>query len=127
LCRRKWFQGLPIRGTGVEDIVWFLPNATEMDDFHWEDDFARSLAVFLNGEGIRSVSQDGTKITDQHFYLLFNAYWEDVEYQLPDQRYGTSWIKVIDTNFDTITEHATFDANSTVIVPSRSILVLMSS
>lgn len=127
LCRRKWFQGLPIRGTGVEDIVWLLPNATEMDDFHWEDDFARSLAVFLNGEGIRSVSQDGTKITDQHFYLLFNAYWEDVEYQLPDQRYGTSWIKVIDTNFDTITEHATFDANSTVIVPSRSILVLMSS
>ncbi|WP_293943656.1 MULTISPECIES: glycogen debranching protein GlgX [unclassified Sphingobacterium] len=127
LCRRKWFQGLPIRGTGVEDIVWFLPNATEMDDFHWEDDFARSLAVFLNGEGIRSVSQDGTKITDHHFYLLFNAYWEDVEYQLPDQRYGTSWIKVIDTNLDTISEHAIFEANSRVSVPSRSILVLMSS
>ncbi len=127
LCRRKWFQGVPIRGTGLEDIVWFLPDATEMDDSHWQDDFARSLAVFLNGKGIRSVDQNGTKITDRHFYLIFNAYWADVEYKLPDHKYTSSWSKVLDTNMDTVMEHATFGAEETVVVRPRSILVFISN
>ncbi|WP_433900097.1 glycogen debranching protein GlgX [Sphingobacterium puteale] len=127
LCRRKWFQGMPIRGTGLEDIVWFLPDATEMDDSHWQNDFARSLAVFLNGQGIRSFDHNGEKITDQHFYLIFNAYWEDVDYKLPDHNYSSSWSKVLDTNRDTLTEHKTFAANEIVVVPPRSVLVFISA
>lgn len=127
LCRRKWFQGMPIRGTGLEDIVWFLPDATEMDDSHWQNDFARSLAVFLNGQGIRSFDHNGEKITDQHFYLIFNAYWEDVDYKLPDHNYSSSWSNVLDTNRDTLTEHKTFAANEIVVVPPRSVLVFISA
>ncbi|WP_293887377.1 MULTISPECIES: glycogen debranching protein GlgX [unclassified Sphingobacterium] len=125
-CRRKWFQGLPIRGTGVEDIVWFLPDASEMDDHHWQEDHARSLAVYLNGEGIRSVGNDGKKIVDASFYLLFNAYWEDVSYQLPNENYGARWMKILDTNNDTIENFGEFTAGDTVLVPSRSILLFQS-
>lgn len=125
-CRRKWFQGLPIRGTGVEDIVWFLPDASEMDDHHWQEDHARSLAVYLNGEGIRSVDNDGKRIVDASFYLLFNAYWEEVSYQLPNENYGTGWIKILDTNNDTIENFGEFAAGDTVLVPSRSILLFQS-
>jgi len=125
-CRRKWFQGLPIRGTGVEDIVWFLPDASEMDDHHWQEDYARSLAVFLNGEGIRSLDSDGKKIVDANFYILFNAYWEDVEYKLPSEIYGASWYKILDTNNDTIENFGQFSAGDTVLVPSRSILLFQS-
>lgn len=125
-CRRKWFQGLPIRGTGVEDIVWFLPDASEMDDQHWQEDYARSLAVFLNGAGIRSVDTDGKKIVDANFYLLFNAYWEDVAYKLPSVEYGASWCKILDTNNDTIENFGQFAAGDNVLVPSRSILVFQS-
>lgn len=125
-CRRKWFQGLPIRGTGVEDIVWFLPDASEMDDHHWQEDHARSLAVYLNGEGIRSVDNDGKKIVDASFYLLFNAYWEEVSYQLPNENYGTGWIKILDTNNDTIENFGEFAAGDTVLVPSRCILLFQS-
>lgn len=125
-CRRKWFQGLPIRGTAVEDIVWFLPDASEMDDHHWQEDHARSLAVYLNGQGIRSVDSDGKKIVDASFYLLFNAYWEDVSYQLPNENYGAGWIKILDTNNDTIENFGEFAAGDTVLVPSRSILLFQS-
>ncbi|MDQ1150969.1 isoamylase [Sphingobacterium zeae] len=125
-CRRKWFQGLPIRGTAVEDIVWFLPDASEMDDHHWQEDHARSLAVYLNGQGIRSVDNDGKKIVDASFYLLFNAYWEDVSYQLPNENYGAGWIKILDTNNDTIENFGEFAAGDTVLVPSRSILLFQS-
>jgi glycogen operon protein len=52
-CRRRWFQGLPIKGSGVEDIAWFLPEGTEMTEENWSHDFAKSLAVFLNGKALR--------------------------------------------------------------------------
>lgn len=125
-CRRKWFQGLPIRGTGVEDIVWFLPDASEMDDHHWQEDYARSLAVFFNGQGIRAVDAQGEKVVDKNFYLLFNAYWEDVEYKLPEERYALNWCKVLDTNQHTIENFEQYSAGDTVLVPSRSILLFQS-
>lgn len=125
-CRRKWFQGLPIRGTGVEDIVWFLPDASEMDDHHWQEDYARSLAVFFNGQGIRAVDAQGEKVVDKNFYLLFNAYWEDVEYKLPEERYALNWCKVLDTNQHTIEKFEQYSAGDTVLVPSRSILLFQS-
>ena len=49
--RRRLFQGRPIRGTGVSDIGWFKPDGEEMSDEDWESGFAKSLGVFLNGEG----------------------------------------------------------------------------
>lgn len=125
-CRRKWFQGLPIRGTGVEDIVWFLPDASEMDDHHWQEDYARALAVFLNGAGIRSVDTDGKKIVDANFYLIFNAYWEDVTYMLPGENYGAGWFKILDTNNDTIESFGNYSAGDSILVPSRSILLFQS-
>lgn len=48
-CRRKWFQGQAVKGRGLEDIAWFLPEGLEMSDDHWQNDFAKSLGVYLNG------------------------------------------------------------------------------
>ena len=54
-CRRRWFKGQPIKGVGLEDIAWFLPEGTEMTEENWNHDFAKSLGVFLNGRGLRAV------------------------------------------------------------------------
>ncbi|PYR61161.1 MAG: glycogen debranching enzyme GlgX, partial [Acidobacteria bacterium] len=48
-CRRRWFQGQPIRGSQVSDIGWFTPGGAEMSDQDWQAGFAKSLGVFLNG------------------------------------------------------------------------------
>ena len=56
-CRKGWFQGQPIKG--IEDIAWFLPDGAEMPDENWKIDFAKSLAVFLNGRGLRSRNDKG--------------------------------------------------------------------
>lgn len=126
-CRRKWFQGIPIKGIGLEDIAWFLPDGVEMDDSHWENDFARSLAVFLNGHGIRSLDDDGSKIIDQSFYIMFNAYWEPINYTLPSEKYSARWVKMLDTSLDTIGTHDEFGAANTLTLQGRSIVVLMSA
>jgi len=99
-CRRRWFQGQPIKGVGVEDIAWFLPEGTEMTEEHWTTDFAKSLGVFLNGRGLHSVGVKGEHIIDDSFYVIFNAHHESLDYALPEVKYGKEWVVLLDTSQD---------------------------
>ncbi|WP_247235144.1 glycogen debranching protein GlgX [Telluribacter sp. SYSU D00476] len=125
-CRRRWFQGQPIKGTGVEDIAWFLPEGTEMNEENWSNDFAKSLGVFLNGRGLRSVGPKGEQIVDDSFYVIFNAHHEPLEYKLPSKKYGEEWIKIMDTSENFIDEKSsdTYNPGDTVVVQSRSVVLL---
>jgi isoamylase len=96
-CRKKWFQGRPIRGLGVEDIAWFTPAGTEMTEENWQQDFAKTIGIFLNGLGLRCLGANGEKLTDDNFYIMFNAYHEPVEFNIPAEKFGCFWIKIIDT------------------------------
>lgn len=123
--RRRWFQGQPIKGVGVEDIGWFQPDGSEMSEEHWNQDFAKSMAVFLNGQGIHSVGPKGEQVTDDSFYIIFNAHHEPLEFKLPSRKYGSNWMKVIDTSIAAITDDTeAYSAKDTIIAESRSIIVL---
>ena len=50
--RRRFFQGRPIQGSNIDDIVWLRPDGEPMTEHDWHSGYARTLAVFLNGEGI---------------------------------------------------------------------------
>jgi len=123
--KRGWFKGQPIKGVGVEDIGWFQPDGSEMNEEHWNQDFAKSMAVFLNGHGIKSVGPKGEQIIDDSFYIIFNAHHEALDFKLPSRKYGTNWVKVIDTSLSVISENLeTFNARESITAESRSILVL---
>lgn len=125
-CRRKWFQGLAIHGTGTEDIGWFLPDGGEMTEEHWNNSFAKSLGVYLNGKGIRTLSEKGEKITDDSFYVIFNAYEGELKYKLPQKKYGEQWKIIIDTNLEgPETENKAYEAGEEVTVAGRSVVLLM--
>ena len=124
--RRRWFQGQPIKGNGVVDIAWFLPEGTEMDDEHWNHDYAKSLAVFLNGHGIHSVGPKGEQVRDDSFYLIFNAHHEPITYKLPPKKYGYNWTKILDTSkagFEAKPE--TYAPRKTIEVEGRSMVLLL--
>lgn len=123
-CRRKWFQGQPIKGIGVEDIAWFLPEGTEMTEEHWSTDFAKSLAVFLNGKGIHMPDSKGRPILDDSFYLIFNAHHEPLEYKLPPAKYGKSWKLLLNTTEDQFGSEQEYEAESMIRIESRSIYLL---
>ncbi len=89
--RRKWYQGRSIRGS-VDDIAWFRPDAKVMSDEDWSNGFAKSLAVFLNGEVIPTPDQFGRRIIDSSFYLIFNPHWEPVNFVLPPEKWGKNWL-----------------------------------
>lgn len=124
-CRRRWFQGIPIKGIGLEDVAWFLPEGTEMEEHNWNEDYAKSLAIYLNGHGLRSSGPHGEPITDDSFYLMFNAHDAPLEYNLPHERYGQEWLKILDTSTEDIDEAPTRHHKSNSIrVEGRSIILL---
>jgi glycogen operon protein len=99
-CRRRWFQGRPLRGTQVSDIGWFTPGGSEMSEEDWQAGFAKSLGVFLNGRAIPTPNERGEPILDDSFYVVFNAHHEPLDFKMPEKKWGTTWGVVLDTNED---------------------------
>jgi isoamylase len=96
--RRRWFQGRPIRGTSVADIGWFTPSGTTMSEEDWQAGFAKSLGVFLNGDAIPTRNRRGERVVDDSFYLMFNAHQEQIDFVMPEAKWGERWRIVLDTN-----------------------------
>ena len=68
-----------------------------MTQADWAAGYAKSLAVFLNGEAISEPAPRGEKITDASFLLLFNAHSNPVTFTLPEASLAVGWEVVIDT------------------------------
>jgi len=123
--RRRWFQGQPIHGSEVSDIAWFTPDGVEMEEEDWGEGYAKSLGVFLNGEGIRAPGPRGERVTDNHFYLMINAHYEALTFRLPAKEWGKTWTLILDTREpDFIQNGRTYSAVQEVTVEARSLMVM---
>ena len=96
--RRRWFEGRRVHGEGVRDIGWYNTDGTTMSDEDWNIGYARSLAVFLNGNALPAPGPKGEKVEDDSFLLLFNAHTEPVTFTVPDDLAGFGWQVLIDTS-----------------------------
>jgi glycogen operon protein len=121
--RRKWFKGRQIRGQGVSDIAWFKPDGSEMTDQDWNEGFAKSLAVFFNGDGLLDVDEHhAMPLKDDSFLLVFNAHSEAVTFTLPDASWGAKWKPVLTTaESPSMRPRA---AGQTLEAAARSVIVL---
>jgi glycogen operon protein len=129
--RRRFFSGKPVgrRGAGGQpDIAWFAPDGSEMTGEDWESAFAKSIAVYLNGQGIPDLDVRGQRVTDDSFVLCFNAHYEPIEFTLPPKEFGAAWVTVIYTADPAAAEGAKpVTAGSTVAVDARAVMVLQAS
>ena len=107
--KRKWFRGQPKPETGLPDIAWFLPTGEEMEEAHWDEDFAKSLAVFLHSE-----------LTA--FYVVYNAHYETVSFKMPAANWGETWELVLNTGLDDIA--TTYQSEQELKVQGRTVLIL---
>jgi glycogen operon protein len=121
--RRRWFQGRPLHGKGIADLAWFRPDGTEMEEQDWESGFAKSMAVFLNGDAIATTDARGARVVDDSFLVVFNAHHDDVDFTLPPDRFSSRWVKVVDTA-DAFSEGEQLKAGDSLEVPGRSLAVL---
>ena len=126
--RRSWFRGRPVVPGELEDIAWFKFDGGHMTEEDWQHDYAKSFGVFINGLGMRSRTATGARVTDDSFYIIFNAYQGYIDYTLPGEEYVKTWTKILDTSKDFITlddsEGEVYEAGSKITVHDMSIILL---
>ncbi|WP_154794303.1 glycogen debranching protein GlgX [Occultella kanbiaonis] len=124
--RRRFFNGSTSPANGLPelpDLAWFEPNGTVMGSDAWNTAFARSVAVFLNGEAIEEPDVRGRRVTDDSLYLLINADADDIEFSLPDADFGAAWSPVLSTDSEQGLG-AAYGPGEQVAVTARSIVIL---
>ncbi|MEU8273937.1 glycogen debranching protein GlgX [Microbispora bryophytorum] len=128
--RRRFFQGHSV-GDGSRDVVWLTPSGTEMTDGDWHTGYAKSLAVYVNGEAISEPGPRGERISDETFLLLINAHHENLTFALPGPELGAAWRPVLDTADEDVRDdpyaEETLPAGAKVCLTDRSMRVLISA
>jgi glycogen operon protein len=123
--RRNFFQGRAIKGAGVKDILWLMPDGREMTDEEWAQESARTVGVFLSGEGLGEQDERAHSITDDNFLLLMNAHHEQVPFFLPTVASGMGWVTLIDTSCQTTNGASTiYDPATSYPLQARSLVLL---
>ncbi len=131
--RRRFFSGKPVGRRGLDgqgrlpDIAWFTPEGTEMSDEDWGASFAKSVAVFLNGQGIIGRDPRGRRVTDDSFLLCFNAHHEPLEFTLPSKEFGSSWQVAVFTGPEETTPADEVPGGGTLTVEAYTAVVLQAS
>jgi glycogen operon protein len=97
LQRRKFFLGRAIRGSAIKDISWFGPDGKEMSDKAWDDGAVKVLGMRLAGDEINEVDERGEPIVGDTLLVLMNAYWETIQFKLPDTKPEHVWEALVDT------------------------------
>jgi isoamylase len=108
-------------------IAWFTFDGEPMTGDDWDATFAKSLAVFLNGEAITEPDRRGEPIKDDSFLLMINASEMDLDFTVAPEEYGDQWHMLLDTA-DPMARYDDADAvkpGDTLTVTSRSMQLLI--
>ncbi|HVO64100.1 MAG TPA: glycogen debranching protein GlgX [Terriglobales bacterium] len=123
--RRNFFQGRPIKGAGVKDILWLTPDGREMTDEEWKQSSARCLGIFFTGEGLGDSGPRGEPVTDDNFLLILNAHHEDLPFSLPALKAEGTWRAIVDTTWDDLTQRSMHTGGSLYSLKARSLALFI--
>ncbi len=119
LHRQRFFSGRPIRGSDVQDVMWFRHDGETMNDEDWQNAHTQSVAMFLAGNGLRETDRKGQALKDDHLLLMLSASHEDLEFTLPQLPGCAHWELLIDTSNDEAQE--THEAGEKTLLPGRAL------
>jgi isoamylase len=122
--RRHFFQGQPLKGADVRDIIWLGAGGEEMSDAAWREEPARHLGMVLSGTGLRETDERGNRLVDDDFMLLLNASDHAVEFRIPPLRDHRGWAVMLDTAHPDRQEGATLAAGANYTLAARSLSLL---
>ncbi len=81
--RRRFFKGRVGGAADVSDVIWLNQDGSEMSQRDWIQPDRRYLGVIFDGKEIDDFNEEGNLLVGNSMFILFNAYWRDLEFQLP--------------------------------------------
>jgi isoamylase len=115
--RRQFFHGTPAPESTRDDLDWYRPDGGLMTPQDWNASFARAVTVALSG-----ATGDETR-PDDPFLVMINAWWEPLDFVVPEPLRGLSWRVEIDTANPNDAGPA-IDPAATVTLTGRSLMLL---
>jgi glycogen operon protein len=127
LRRHKFFQGRPLRGSEIKDLLWLRADGREMTEEDWNAAWMRTLGVRLDGKGLDVRDERGRPVEDDTLLILFNAHHEPVPFKLPASVPGERWAVVFDTHRPALKENESVVAGGgETPLAGRSLMLLRS-
>jgi isoamylase len=113
--RRQFLTGAPAHDSERDDVDWYRPDGGMMTAQDWNASYARAVTMALSG----ATGDDAT--LDDPFLLLLNAWWEPLDFTVPDSLRGSTWQVELDTADPTSNGSAVAE---TVTLTGRSMQLL---
>jgi isoamylase len=96
--RPRFLRGEMLSEAGVKDITWFTPAGEEATDEDWSNQVALSLGYVLSGAAGAFFTPGGQRDIDESFLVIMNAYYGDLDFQIPCMAAPMSWEPLVDTS-----------------------------
>jgi isoamylase len=127
LRQPAFFAGRPVPGgDGSKDVAWLHPAGRELTDLDWFDQGLRTIGMYLDGRGLRHRGGRGELIIDKSYLLLLHSGDHPAEFSLPGKPWADRYEVIIDTAEAGGSDGSAsiIDAEDTILLESRSVLVL---
>ncbi len=118
---RRFLHGHHVSASGIKDITWIAPDATEMTPERWQSPDIRCVGLMLNGEANASAAPGGQSVEGELLLILLNGNGAAVDFKLPPAPDGMGWERELDTSLDEPWTIAEARFGDTVSIASQSI------
>jgi isoamylase len=99
--RPRFLRGEVLSEAGVKDITWVTPSGKEATAEDWNYPVALSLGYVLSGAAGEFFTPGGQRDIDESFFVMMNAYHEDIDFRIPLLAAPLSWEPLVDTSQST--------------------------
>ena len=117
--RRQFFTGTPAHEHERDDLDWYRPDGLPMTGQDWGAVYARAVTVALSG-----ATGDETH-PDDPFLILMNAWWEPLDFAIPESLRQLAWQVEVDTEMPG-RAGVVIDSSKAVTLTGRSLVLLRS-
>ncbi len=88
LSRREFLTGQAPKEGLSRDVIWWHSEGREMMEKDWDAGFERCFGMWLPGDALQELGEDGNPRKSDSLLLLINAHYEGVKMTLPE---GENW------------------------------------
>ena len=93
--QKAFFSGRSTGPDGVKDLAWFGPDGTEVSN--WFDPSRPTIAMYLDGDGIRTRGPRGEPISDASFLVVLHTGPAGTGFVLPPAPWASAYDVLLDT------------------------------
>ena len=115
--RHQFFTGAPAHKSGRDDLDWYRPDGSAMTPEDWGASYARAVTMALSG------ATGDEAHPDDPFLAMFNAWWETLDFTVPESLRDVDWRIEINTASPTATGQR-IDPSTPVELTGRSLILL---